>query len=353
MISHAKSFILIGIIIVMFATAMSADESAGGIPRYTPTPMPTSGTIVVNVGQHKPVIVSGTYSPDYPKQHINDGNMNTIWGSLYKAGAQWFFIDMQQEEWVDYVNLCFFDPFYATEYFIATSDDAKTWDIVATMSNAQGGCITRDIKNHLRYIGVYLKKGPKQVFGIREFEVMTIIHSTPTPTPDEYTRVSNILKGVELEVFENPQPAPDFTTTSLTGTELTFSDLTQDVIFINEWTTWCHSCNTEAPTKNALWQTLQTYPGNNFTMICASFNEPADRVLDYMTANNYTYPAYLDPEGVIKTLYDIGGLPSTVIVYKKKIVGKYVGPRDWNEPAVVDALQAVIDLANKPEVTGE
>src|SRR5438105_982672 len=46
-------------------------------------------------------------------------------------------------------------------------------------------------------------------------------------------------------------PAPDFTLTSLDGTNVTLNDLKGQVALINIWATWCPPCRSEMPTIQA------------------------------------------------------------------------------------------------------
>jgi hypothetical protein len=64
-----------------------------------------------------------------------------------------------------------------------------------------------------------------------------------------------------------------------------------------------------------------------------------------MKKYNLSFPALMDPDGTIKTLYQTRGVPESFIVNQEGfLVQKIIGPRDWATPAVVgffrDLLQA-------------
>lgn len=322
---------------VIVITAETVDHP--GIATLS-TPVP------INIGLGKTVYTSGDYSAQFPKQAINDGSMETVWGSLYNAGPQWFFIDLGSVQWVDYVNLCFFADFYASDFYVGISDTATQWEFTATVINGTGGCHKIEIKRYLRYIGVYLENAPKKVTGVKEFEVMTLPLITPTPTPlSEYDLVQDILGAVDIDVSVPPTDAPNVVLTTLNDIDVNLTDIDKGVIFLNLWTTWCRTCYAEAPKKDSLYAKIKDYNPAVFEMICASHQETKEDVEAYLARNNLSFPAYLDKNGMIFDLYDVKGFPTTNIIYKGKIVGSFRGDHDWGSEPVVDAFKQIITLA--------
>jgi hypothetical protein len=62
-----------------------------------------------------------------------------------------------------------------------------------------------------------------------------------------------------------------------------------------------------------------------------------------MKKNKLSFPALLDPEGTIKSVYQTTGVPESFIVNKQGIlVEKIIGPRNWADPAAVRYLRDLI-----------
>lgn len=148
----------------------------------TPTPMPTATPIIINVALNKPVVASGQFSPEFPPANAVDGNENTAWGSKYNAGPQWLFVDTGKIQKIDEAILSFFDPYYSPHYFIGISNDAKEWTFAAEITDGIGGTRTIPVNSEARYIGIYLTKSAKKVYGVKEFKALSV-YIPPTPTP--------------------------------------------------------------------------------------------------------------------------------------------------------------------------
>lgn len=128
---------------------------------------------LTNVALNKKVFASGQFSADFPKTAVNDGNENSIWGSLYNAGNQWIFIDIGSEVTVTQVVAKFFNPYFSPNYFVGVSSDAKTWNLLAEITNGDGDIDTIPLPagTTARYVGVLLTKGAKKVYGLKELEI--------------------------------------------------------------------------------------------------------------------------------------------------------------------------------------
>lgn len=163
-------------------------------PTITPTPMPT------NVALNRPVVASGEFSKDFPKEAAVDGDPATVWGSAYNKGPQWIFVDLGQANDIAAVTVKFFDPYYAPTYFIGISDNGTNWNLIKEVTS-NGGDDTTVLTARARYVGLYLTKGAKKAYGIKEFEVLSMV-LPPTPTPT---------------ITPTPTATPSITPTPTTG----------------------------------------------------------------------------------------------------------------------------------------
>jgi peroxiredoxin len=137
------------------------------------------------------------------------------------------------------------------------------------------------------------------------------------------------------------RPAPDFTLPGLDGKMVSLADHKGHVVLVNIWATWCPPCIDEMPSMEALYK---EFKGENFEILAVSIDALGARaVAPFMKKYNLSFPALLDPEATIKTLYQTTGVPESFIIDKQGIlVEKIIGPRNWAAPEVVRYFRDLI-----------
>ena len=130
------------------------------------------------------------------------------------------------------------------------------------------------------------------------------------------------------------QPAPDFTLPGLDGKMVSLSDYRGHVVLVNVWATWCPPCVDEMPSMEKLYRELK---GENFEILAVSIDALGEKaVAPFMKKYNLSFPALMDPDGTIKTLFQTTGVPESFIVNQEGIlIEKVIGPKDWATPPVV------------------
>ena len=143
--------------------------------------------------------------------------------------------------------------------------------------------------------------------------------------------------------LETGLPAPNFTFPGLDGKMVSLSDYRGTVVLVNIWATWCPPCVDEMPSMERLYKELK---GENFEILAVSIDALGTKaVAPFMGKYNLSFPALMDPDGTIQSMYQTTGVPESFIVNQEGIlVQKIIGPRDWAIPGVVgffrDLLQA-------------
>jgi peroxiredoxin len=129
-------------------------------------------------------------------------------------------------------------------------------------------------------------------------------------------------------VIESDSRAPDFTFPGLDGKMVSLSDHKGKVVLVNIWATWCPPCVDEMPSMEKLYQ---NFKGENFEILAVSIDEAGLKaVAPFMKKTNLTFPALIDSEGTIKTVYGITAIPESFIIDKQGfLIKKIVGPVDW------------------------
>jgi peroxiredoxin len=105
--------------------------------------------------------------------------------------------------------------------------------------------------------------------------------------------------------------APDFTLKSQNNGNLKLSELRGKVILINFWASWCGPCRQEMPVLDELYR---HYRSLDFTVLGVNVEQNSDDAKSLLKDVPVTFPILFDKENKISKLYDVKGMPSTVLV---------------------------------------
>jgi cytochrome c biogenesis protein CcmG, thiol:disulfide interchange protein DsbE len=125
---------------------------------------------------------------------------------------------------------------------------------------------------------------------------------------------------------ERPQPgepAPDFVLALLDGSEISKSDLNDQVLVFNFWASWCTVCRQEAP---ALQQTWEMYREEDVTFLGVTYQDARDASLAFLDEFGITYANGIDENGRMSRAYGVVAVPETFIVDRDgQIAAVYIG----------------------------
>ena len=137
--------------------------------------------------------------------------------------------------------------------------------------------------------------------------------------------------------------AVDFKLKDLNGQTVSLSALHGKVVFLNIWATWCAPCRDEMPSIESLYKKFNK--DKDFVVLAVSQDtEGRKAVAPYVEKNRLTFTVLLDPQNQVGDAYDVSGIPETFIIGRDgRIVAHHLGPYDWSNPEIREALQELIN----------
>jgi len=135
-------------------------------------------------------------------------------------------------------------------------------------------------------------------------------------------------------------PAPAFTLASRTGQDVSLSQYKGNVVMINFWASWCGPCRQEMPLLESIYK---KYNKMGFTMIGVNVEPDSNAANEWLKATPVSFPILYDRDSKVSKLYDVAGMPSTVIIDrsgKLRVLHRGYKPGDENE--YLDSIRTLI-----------
>jgi thiol-disulfide isomerase/thioredoxin len=135
-------------------------------------------------------------------------------------------------------------------------------------------------------------------------------------------------------------PAPAFQLGSADGKPVDLAGLRGKVVLINFWASWCGPCRKEMP---ILEQLNRQYRAKGLALIGINVEPDSRAALQWLKATPVSFPILFDTDSRVSKLYQVAGMPNTVIIDRKGTV-RYVhrGYQAGAENEYLDRIRQLI-----------
>ena len=137
------------------------------------------------------------------------------------------------------------------------------------------------------------------------------------------------------------QPAGDFELTLLNGDSFKLSDQKgKNVVILDFWATWCGPCVRALP---ELMAAAEDFKDKNVILVAVNQREDKGRIQKFLDKQGWKLTVALDKEGEVGDLFNVQGIPQTVIVGKDGTVKKvHVGFAPGLQDQIAAELEEIL-----------
>jgi thiol-disulfide isomerase/thioredoxin len=135
-------------------------------------------------------------------------------------------------------------------------------------------------------------------------------------------------------------PAPAFTLGSRAGADVSLAQYRGQVVMINFWASWCGPCREEMPLLESIYK---KYNRMGFTLLGVNVEPDSNAANEWLKQTPVSFPILYDKDSKVSKLYDVAGMPSTVIIDrsgKLRMLHRGYKPGDENE--YLDSIRTLV-----------
>jgi len=135
-------------------------------------------------------------------------------------------------------------------------------------------------------------------------------------------------------------PAPTFALNSSLGKPVNLTDLKGQIVLMNFWASWCGPCRKEMP---ILEQLSKQYKSRGVTLVGVNVEPDSAAAATWLKATPVSFPILFDVDSKVSKLYQVEGMPNTVILDRKGTV-RYIhrGYQPGAENEYQDQIRALM-----------
>ena len=135
-------------------------------------------------------------------------------------------------------------------------------------------------------------------------------------------------------------PAPQFSLAARGGQNVSLAQYKGQVVMINFWASWCGPCRQEMPLLESIYK---KYNKLGFTMLGVNVEPDSNAANAWLKETPVSFPILYDTESKVSKLYDVAGMPTSVIIDragKVRLIHRSYRPGDENE--YLDSIRTLV-----------
>ena len=109
------------------------------------------------------------------------------------------------------------------------------------------------------------------------------------------------------------KPAPSFDLETVDGTKFNLASQKGKVVVLDFWATWCGPCTMALPIITEVTSSLKD---KDVVFLAVNIQETPEQIKEFLNKKNLKISVGLDSEGKVAEMYQVRGIPQTVIVGK-------------------------------------
>jgi peroxiredoxin len=139
--------------------------------------------------------------------------------------------------------------------------------------------------------------------------------------------------------------APDFTLTTLEGTDMALSDFQGKAVLVNVWASWCGPCRAEMP---AMQRTFEEYEELGFTILAvnAAIQDNRADAEAFIKEMGLSFPILFDTDGYLYEQYQIRALPSSFFILPDGSIQEVVFGGPMAEALLRTRVESLLEEVN-------
>ncbi|MBV8783757.1 MAG: TlpA family protein disulfide reductase [Gammaproteobacteria bacterium] len=135
-------------------------------------------------------------------------------------------------------------------------------------------------------------------------------------------------------------PAPQFTLGSRDGKEVSLTQFHGQVVMLNFWASWCGPCRQEMPLLEGIYK---KYGKMGFVLLGVNVEPDSQAAQEWLKQTPVSFPILFDKDSKVSKLYEVAGMPSTVIIDRSgKVRMLHRGYKPGDENEYQDSIRTLI-----------
>jgi peroxiredoxin len=149
-----------------------------------------------------------------------------------------------------------------------------------------------------------------------------------------------IAQDSDVFILRERTPAPAFSLPDLSGQTVDSKSLAGKVAVLSFGATWCSSCTSELKSL----ENLQARFPKDLVVYFVALDGRGDKdVKQYLEKHGHKIRTLFDPKMAVAREHGVRWLPVTVVRDRKgMIVGRAIGPRDWDGKEALEFIQPLV-----------